>query len=101
VVDCADRGAVALWGGEGFGITPVHHVEHDWWTLEGVTNDPVLTFDFVPVPEPKTVKNRVHWDVRGEVADFAAAGATVLWELPKWTTMADPEGNEFCVVPPA
>jgi hypothetical protein len=101
VVDSADPGAVARWWGERFGITPVHHAEHDWWTLEGVTNDPVLTFDFVPVPEPKTVKNRVHWDVRGEVADFAAAGATVLWEMPKWTTMADPEGNEFCVFPPA
>jgi hypothetical protein len=60
----------------------------------------VLTFDFVPVPEPKTVKNRVHWDVYGEVVDFEDAGATVLWEMPKWTTMADPEGNEFCVFAP-
>lgn len=100
VVDCADPGAVARWWGERFGITPVHHEEHDWWTLEGVTNDPVLTFDFVPVPEPKTVKNRVHWDVYGEVGDFERAGARVLWVEPHWTTMADPEGNEFCVFPP-
>ena len=55
---------------------------------------------FVPVPEPKTVKNRIHWDVRGDVAEFAQAGARVLWEMPRWVTMADPEGNEFCVFPP-
>ena len=90
---------MARWWGDRFGITPIHHAEHDWWTLEGVTNDPVLTFDFVPVPEPKTVKNRVHWDVYGEVGDFEAAGARVLWVEPQWTVMADPEGNEFCVFP--
>ena len=99
-VDCVDPEAVARWWGDRFEITPVHHTGQDWWTLEGVTNDPVLTFDFAAVPEPKTVKNRVHWDVRGQVADFEAAGATVLWEMPRWTTMADPEGNEFCVFAP-
>ena len=51
------------------------------------------------MPEPKTVKNRVHWDVFGHVEDFEAAGARVLWTQPRWTTMADPEGNEFCVFP--
>jgi hypothetical protein len=55
---------------------------------------------FHAVPEPKTVKNRVHWDVLGEVADFEAAGATVLDVRPRWTVMADIEGNEFCVFPP-
>ena len=56
-----------------------------------------LLFD--PVPEPKTVKNRIHWDVYGDVDDFIAAGATVLAEQPRWTVLADPEGNEFCVFP--
>jgi predicted enzyme related to lactoylglutathione lyase len=100
VVDCADPERVARWWGDRFGITPTRDEGDDWWTLTGVTNDPVLTFDFVPVPEPKTVKNRVHWDVFGEVADFEAAGATTLWTQPRWTVMADPEGNEFCVFPP-
>jgi len=99
-VDCAHSQRTARWWGDRFGITPESHEGHDWWTLERVTNDPVLTFDFAPVPEPKTVKNRVHWDVHGDVADFEAAGATVLWKQPRWTTMADPEGNEFCVFPP-
>jgi hypothetical protein len=35
--------------------------------------------------------------VYGDVADLEARGATVLAELPSWTVMADPEGNEFCV----
>ena len=60
------------------------------------------------VPEAKTVKNRVHLDLRSGpegaeavVARLAAAGATELYRGRQgplqWVTMADPEGNEFCV----
>ena len=63
---------------------------------------------FQLVPEPKTVKNRVHLDVRvgpddveAEVGRLTARGATVLHRgrqgPHEWVTMADPEGNEFCV----
>jgi hypothetical protein len=63
---------------------------------------------FQQVPEPKTVKNRVHLDVRvgagrmeAEVARLLGLGATELWRASQgphsWVTMADPEGNEFCV----
>jgi hypothetical protein len=63
---------------------------------------------FQHVPEPKTVKNRVHFDVRvgddrreAEVARLTGLGATELWRASQgphdWVTMADPEGNEFCV----
>jgi len=63
---------------------------------------------FQLVPEPKTVKNRVHLDVRvgadhveAEVARLAARGATVLHHGRQgphtWVTMADPEGNELCL----
>jgi hypothetical protein len=63
---------------------------------------------FQTVPEPKTVKNRLHFDVRVgaegrevEVARLIAMGATELWRSSQgpqwWVTMADPEGNEFCV----
>ena len=63
---------------------------------------------FQHVPEGKTAKNRLHLDVRtGEVgvetvrARLIARGATVLHEGRQgpftWVTMADPEGNEFCV----
>jgi catechol 2,3-dioxygenase-like lactoylglutathione lyase family enzyme len=97
VVDCADPEAVARWWGRVFGVEPEPHEDGPWWTLNGVTGDPVLTLDFVPVPEPKTVKNRVHWDVVGDAAELEALGATRLWDMPRWTTLADPEGNEFCV----
>ena len=63
---------------------------------------------FQTVPEEKTIKNRVHWDVRlaGTDKDEARAalearGATFLWTASQgphsWHTMADPEGNEFCI----
>lgn len=56
----------------------------------------------------KTSKNRVHWDVRLGGEDKAAVrerlearGASFLWEAAQgpheWFTMADPEGNEFCI----
>jgi hypothetical protein len=63
---------------------------------------------FQLVPEAKTVKNRVHLDLRpgpegqdAVVARLVERGATVLHtgrEGPHtWTTLTDPEGNEFCV----
>jgi|RhiMetdeSRZDD1v2_1073273.scaffolds.fasta_scaffold709288_2 hypothetical protein len=63
---------------------------------------------FQTVPEQKTVKNRVHWDVRLDGrdkddvrAELEARGATFLWTANEgphsWHTMADPEGNEFCI----
>ncbi|MCY7395684.1 MAG: hypothetical protein LH468_05905 [Nocardioides sp.] len=97
VIDCLDPGRVAGWWGEVLGVEPVHHAEHDWWTLERVAPDDTLTLDFVPVPEPRVAPNRVHWDVRGSVDDLLAAGATRLWDHEGSSMLADPEGNEFCV----
>jgi hypothetical protein len=61
---------------------------------------PFESIDFAPVPEPKTVKNRIHLDVTtASVDDLVAAGATVLRARDDqigWTVMADPDGNEFC-----
>ena len=64
---------------------------------------------FIPVPEPKTAKSRMHldWesdDREAEVRRLLALGATKLWDHVddeyEWTALADPEGNEFCVFPP-
>lgn len=63
---------------------------------------------FQRVPEPKAVKNRVHLDLHvgadrrdAAVERLLALGATRLWDGAQgphtWVTMADPEGNEFCV----
>jgi len=63
---------------------------------------------FLIVPEGKTLKNRLHLDLRPsrsmaeEVARLEAAGATSLRRVDEggsfWTVMADPEGNELCVL---
>src|SRR5947207_15305868 len=70
-----------------------------------------LPLVFVPVPEPKTAKNRVHLDLASSsAADQAATvrrllslGATPAdigqGEVP-FAVLADPEGNEFCVLDP-
>jgi hypothetical protein len=61
---------------------------------------PADSMDFADVPEPKTVKNRIHWDVTvPDMAPLVAAGATVLRKPDdevRWYVLADPEGNEFC-----
>jgi len=60
---------------------------------------------FARVPEPKTAKNRVHFDLRApgslddEVTRIERLGAVVARRHPGHVVMADPEGNEFCVEP--
>jgi hypothetical protein len=81
----------------------VHDPEDDPSVLvEGPAGAPRLFFD--RVPEPKTVKNRVHLDLRApdrdaEVARLVAAGAVEVGRHENWVVLADPEGNEFCVFP--
>jgi hypothetical protein len=106
IVDSADPEAQARWwagvvGGE-FKSAP----DKPWCWLENVPGLPFRYWVFVPVPEPKTVKNRIHWDVTAPALQpVLDAGATLL--RPKddeigWHVCADPEGNEFCVfLPPA
>jgi len=63
---------------------------------------------FINVPEGKTVKNRLHLDLSPdttrdeEVERLLGIGATLVADHRKddgtgWVTMADPEGNEFCI----
>ena len=99
IVDAVDPARIAAWWGEVFGA-PVRNDGQPWSWLTDVPGMPFDAFVFQPVPEPKTVKNRLHWDVYGDVDDLLARGATRLWELPRWTVLADPEGNEFCVFAP-
>jgi hypothetical protein len=98
VVSSADPRAQARWWGDVYGTAVTDNGE--WFTLAQVPGMPGFTMDFVPVAEPKTVKNRVHWDVTvPTVAPLAEAGATVLREPGGdigWHVLADPEGNEFC-----
>jgi uncharacterized glyoxalase superfamily protein PhnB len=67
-------------------------------------DQPVMMF--IKVPEGKTAKNRMHLDLdaddrAAEVERLVAIGATVVHDRDeygtRWTTLTDPEGNEFCV----
>jgi hypothetical protein len=51
------------------------------------------------VPEPKQVKNRVHLDIYGDADALMRRGAILVAHHERWTILADPEGNEFCVFP--
>ncbi|GAB2613017.1 VOC family protein [Pseudactinotalea suaedae] len=99
-IDCVDPAAQARWWGEVFGVAPTTQPEDDWWTLTGVAVDQQMTLDFNAVPEPRTEPNRLHWDVQGRVDGLLVRGATHLWDGGRWTVLADPEGNEFCVFAP-
>jgi Glyoxalase-like domain len=70
-----------------------------------------LPLVFVPVPEPKTRKNRVHLDLATEstahqqqlvtrLRDLGASPADIGQGDVPWVVLADPEGNEFCVLDP-
>ncbi len=106
VVDCADHRRVGAWWGEVLGGRVDHDLEHGFTWVDQVPGMPFEGIVFTPVPEPKTVKNRVHWDVRlrpgVSVDDLVLGGATVLREpddATRWWVLADPEGNEFCAFP--
>jgi hypothetical protein len=103
VVDSADAAAQAEWWAGVYDAEITHH-KAGWSTVDKVTGMPILTMDFVEVPEPKTVKNRIHWNVTAAAIEpLVDAGATVLRACDDevdWTVLADPEGNEFCVLRP-
>jgi hypothetical protein len=98
-------------------------VPEEEWDDGAFIEDPQAlgpSISFLKVPESKAAKNRVHLDIqagggRGEpwavrwprvteaVERLSAAGATVIREvmqdgIPDHVTLADPEGNEFCVL---
>jgi hypothetical protein len=102
VVDAADPLAIATWWAERTGATVHHEEETPSVWLVGAAGFPFMFWVFNPVPEPKTAKNRMHWDVRlvdASIADLLEKGATLVRakdDTIGWTVLADPEGNEFC-----
>jgi len=74
----------------------------------GLGQEPRLLF--IEVPEGKQVKNRVHLDLEptdrardDEIDRVISIGASPLYDLRKedgsgWLVLADPEGNEFCIL---
>jgi hypothetical protein len=105
VIDSADPDRIGGWWADRFGV----EVQGDGGDAEDafcwVEDGPGMPWAMVfsRVPEPKTTKNRVHWDVWGNTAALVAAGATLLRARDAeigWDVLADPEGNEFCVFAP-
>lgn len=108
-VDCADARTVAEFWAAATGrriaeqqSTPEHVV---LLPSDGAAGEPRYTFN--RVPEPKTVKNRVHLDLTTDTFDAEAErllglGARKLADhqtsTARWTTFADVEGNEFDLV---
>lgn len=104
VIDCHDASRLAeFW----LGVLGGHVVRqsHEWVALHPPHG---ITVSFQVVPEPKTVKNRVHLDVRPADGDAEALRASVLdrgatqigagRQGPHaWVVFTDPEGNEFCI----
>ncbi|MFJ5231439.1 VOC family protein [Kitasatospora sp. NPDC088391] len=110
VVDCADpRGMARFWGAAT--DWTVHEVSAERAVLRSAREvGPYL--EFVRVPEPKGGWNRMHLDVRPYPGDDHGAEADRLRALGatdpafdasaiSWTVLADPEGNEFCLLSPA
>jgi len=102
VFDCAEPAALAEWWQRLVGGVLVHDEDGDA-TIQ-VEGCPRL--DFIRVPEPKSVKNRLHLDLA--TADFDAAVAATealgavrapdVFDGDAFAVFRDPEGNEFCLL---
>jgi Glyoxalase-like domain len=119
VVDCRDVKAQAYWWANVLGWEIGYEADDEVVVVPAHLMDSRLPLHergqglvFVPVPEPKTVKNRLHIDLapgpdddqEAEVARLESLGARrVDVGQPSdvtWVVLADPEGNEFCVLSP-
>ena len=79
-----------------------------FWVEAVAGNDAGLELRFVPATGPKTGKNRLHFDLAGgpdqalavqRLLDLGATRAEIGQGDVDWDVLADPEGNEFCVLP--
>ncbi|MCS5717670.1 VOC family protein [Herbiconiux sp. CPCC 205763] len=109
-IDAHDPRSLAAWWAEALGWQVTDNDEdpddpsEEYEVAATDRRQPILLF--LPVPESKTVKNRLHLDFRpddqaAEVARLEALGASrvdVGQGDVSWVVLADPEGNEFCVL---
>jgi hypothetical protein len=108
IIDCIDPARVAEFWSRALGWEVQTNGGEPRWMSESGAPFPDVLLVFVPVPEAKVGKNRIHLDVSPvgcdrdeEVARLLSLGATRVdvgqGEQP-WVVLADPEGNEFCVL---
>jgi hypothetical protein len=104
IVDCADPVTLGRWWAAALEWVVVNQDPEEFEIRPAPEQAPGLLF--ARVPEPKTVKNRLHLDFRpddqvAEVARLEALGATradIGQGEQSWIVLRDPEGNEFCVL---
>lgn len=103
--DCTDAARLAEFWSALLGRAVDPDASADFASIGWATSRPAWMF--IKVPESKVVKNRVHVDLvsqdrPADVERALALGATVLGGFDEggnqWTTLADPEGNEFDIV---
>lgn len=111
VIDSLDPVALAQFWSEVTGW-PIVMEEPDEVAVEPLSDaDDGIALVFVPVPVPKSAKNRIHLDVQSaslqeqvEIVDRLHALGAVRVDVGQravpWTVLADPEGNELCVLEP-
>jgi hypothetical protein len=104
IVDARDPVALGRWWREALGWVVVNDDPEEFEIRPAPDQVPGLLF--VSVLEPKEVKNRLHLDFRpddrdGEVERMLALGASradIGQGEQSWVVLADPEGNEFCIL---
>lgn len=103
--DCADPRRLSDFWAAVTGYTPTE-TRDDFVRLRAPDSRGVRHLLFFCVPEPKTVKNRMHVDLatrdrETEITRLKALGATEVDRREgngtSWVVMLDPEGNEFCI----
>ena len=104
VIDCADAERLAAFWSEALGYR-VFDRDETGVAIRGARTSPDILF--IKVPEGKTVKNRMHFDVcptdreqAEEVDRLLALGArrSSIVGSGSWVVLEDPEGNEYCVM---
>jgi len=111
VVDTCDLPRLARFWAQALGWRILSEREREREIVIGSDDSAPVGMCFMPVTDPKTVKNRVHLDLTTsaedrdqEVERLLALGARRVdvgqTGAESWTVLADPEGNEFCVVRP-
>jgi hypothetical protein len=106
IVDCTDPQRLAEFWSAVLGWQPTGRYAPGVELSDPAGSSPSLVF--IPVPESKTIKNRLHLDVnpvgcdqQQEVERLLSLGARrvdVGQGEKSWVVLADPEGNEFCVL---
>ncbi len=104
IIDARDPLALGRWWREALGWVVVNDDPEEFEIRPAADRLPGLLF--ANVPETKQIKNRLHLDFRpddrdAEVERLLGLGATrvdVGQGEQSWTVLADPEGNEFCVL---